>query len=850
MANTSERLAAAVADRYVFERELGSGGMATVYLAQDLKHGRKVAIKVLRPELAAALGTERFVREIEIAAKLTHPHILPLFDSGEADGFLYYVMPYVEGESLRDRLNRESRLSVPEAIRLTDQIASALAYAHERGVVHRDIKPENIMLAGDQAIVADFGIARAVEAAGGDGLTGTGIAIGTPAYMSPEQAFGSHAVDGRTDVYALGCVVYEMVCGRPLFDGPTQALLAKHAADTVPRMRASDSQIPLFVERAVERALAKDPADRFPTAGAFAEALTTGTVVARGRRRHPRRAVLVLAGGMTAALVGAGLYIVARGGTPDVRRITVAPFEDRTGDPRLAQVGDLAADWITRGLTRVESLEVTAATVAREMWLAARDAPGGQVRTLAEQSGAAVIVSGTYSMDGDALSLAVEIIDARSGRLIANVDPVTGAASSATQLVAALAERVTAAVAAGAGQPAARLAATSPPSLEAFREYQQGMDAFSRGQWNQSIVHYRRAIAIDSTYPPPVVWAATAYRNLGQWAAADTLLQSISPIVDRLTPIERVNFEWQAAIGRGDPEGRLRWAEEGFRLNPRSWSYPLGLVLVRSNQPRRALEVFRQYDRDSRFGRNWEPYFLRYGEAQHMLGDYRGELRTVARLRGSNERRLPDLGMELRALTGLGRTAEIRRLLEQSFSLPPQGQGQGRISAARVAVMTAAELRAHGHRAAALATLHRFLNGRPAEAIDQQDGEWLAQAMYLTGQWTEARTAYDSMHQQHPDEVDYVGWLGVTRARLGERAAAAAMDSALADFPDVYLLRGRSTRWRARIAAVLGDPDRAIRLLQQARAQGMPIGFELHAEMDFESLADHAAFQGLHEPKG
>lgn len=280
-ASASERLSAAVAGRYAVEREVGSGGMATVYLAQDLKHGRKVAIKVLRPDLAAALGTERFIREIEIAANLTHPHILPLFDSGQADGFLYYVMPYVEGESLRDRLNRESRLSVQDAIRLTDQIGSALAYAHDRGVVHRDIKPENILLAGDQAIVADFGIARAVEAAGRERLTGTGLAIGTPAYMSPEQAFGSHAVDGRTDVYALGCVVYEMVSGRVPFEGPTpQALLAKHAADTVPRLRTSDPDIPLFVERAVERALAKDPADRFPTAGAFAEALTTGTVVA------------------------------------------------------------------------------------------------------------------------------------------------------------------------------------------------------------------------------------------------------------------------------------------------------------------------------------------------------------------------------------------------------------------------------------------------------------------------------------------------------------------------------------------------------------------------------------------
>jgi len=291
VADLVDRLKSALADRYAISRELGRGGMATVYLARDLKHGREVAIKVLRPELAAALGTERFVREIEIAANLTHPHILPLFDSGEADGFLYYVMPYVEGESLRDRLNRQTRLPVEEAIRLTDQVASALAHAHERGVVHRDIKPENILLAGDQAIVADFGIARAVEAAGGERFTGTGIAIGTPAYMSPEQAFGSHAVDGRTDVYALGCVVYEMVCGRAPFEGPTpQALLARHAADTAPRLRSSDPDMPLFVERAVERALAKDPTDRFPTVGAFAEALTSGTVVARlGRRRQPRR---------------------------------------------------------------------------------------------------------------------------------------------------------------------------------------------------------------------------------------------------------------------------------------------------------------------------------------------------------------------------------------------------------------------------------------------------------------------------------------------------------------------------------------------------------------------------------
>ena len=279
MPDTLDRLKAALADRYAIERELGAGGMATVYLAEDLKHHRKVAIKVLRPELAATLDPERFVREIEIAAKLSHPHILMLIDSGEADGFLYYVMPYVEGESLRERLDREGQLPVEEAVRLTDDIAAALSYAHERGIVHRDVKPENIMLTGNRAVMADFGIARAVEVAGGERLTGTGLAIGTPAYMSPEQAMGLAKVDARSDVYALGCVVYEMVGGR----GPTpQALLAKHAAETAPGLRASDPAIPVYVERAVERALAKNPADRFHTPSQFAEALTTGTVVARG----------------------------------------------------------------------------------------------------------------------------------------------------------------------------------------------------------------------------------------------------------------------------------------------------------------------------------------------------------------------------------------------------------------------------------------------------------------------------------------------------------------------------------------------------------------------------------------
>jgi serine/threonine protein kinase len=274
MTTPLDRLTAALADRYLIERELGQGGMATVYLAQDRKLGRAVALKVLRPELAAALGSERFLREIEIAAKLAHPHILGLHDCGEADGLLYYTMPFVEGETLRDRLTREKQLPLEDALRITREVADALGYAHSRGLVHRDIKPENILFAAGHAVVADFGIARAVSAAGGAHLTETGLAIGTPAYMSPEQAAGSQDVDGRSDLYSLGCVLYEMLAGDTPYPASTpQAVLAKKLSEPLPRISVVREAVPPGVEAALNKALARTPADRWRTAADFAAAL-------------------------------------------------------------------------------------------------------------------------------------------------------------------------------------------------------------------------------------------------------------------------------------------------------------------------------------------------------------------------------------------------------------------------------------------------------------------------------------------------------------------------------------------------------------------------------------------------
>ena len=318
MSDVLDRLAAALADRYAIEREIGSGGMATVYLAEDLKHHRKVAVKVLRPELAATLGPERFLREIEVAARLQHPHILPLHDSGEAGGFLYYVMPYVEGQSLREKLVEEGELPIDEAVRVIKEVVDALAHAHEHGVVHRDIKPDNIMLSGRHAMVTDFGVAKAVsEATGRQQLTTAGVALGTPAYMAPEQAAAEDHIDHRADIYAIGAMAYELLAGRPPFTGNTsQAILGAHVTETPEPVTKHREAVPPALEQLVMKCLEKKPADRWQSAEAMLPQLEamatpsggmtpTGTLpAAPARAPVPRNligavaaAVLVVAGG-------------------------------------------------------------------------------------------------------------------------------------------------------------------------------------------------------------------------------------------------------------------------------------------------------------------------------------------------------------------------------------------------------------------------------------------------------------------------------------------------------------------------------------------------------------------------
>ena len=517
MTDIPARLAAALADRYRFEQELGQGGMATVYLARDLRHDRRVAIKVLRSELAAALGRDRFLREIRTVAALSHPNILPLHDSGEAADTLYYVMPLATGESLRDRLTRESQLAIDEALRITREVAGALDYAHRQGVVHRDIKPENILLSEGHAVVADFGIAAVLGAAGTDKLTSTGLAVGTPAYMSPEQALGA-PVDGRCDVYSLGCLLYEMLGGAPPFTGGSvQAVVARHVSDPVPSLRTVRATVPAGLERVVNKALAKTPADRFATAGEFAAALPQRVDLLAAEPeprdgpslRHRRRWAAAAGGALLLALVALVAWIRTRGDDgPAAVRLTslaVQPFRNLTGDTAQAFLAEGATDQVVNSLVRLSALRV----------INLRGANLESVPDLLRDNAVGAVLTGSVLRVGEAVRITVQL-SAPNGEALPGGGTYTGSVADILALQDQVARSVADSIRVSmTPEERSRLGAVRREvSPAAYEAYARGWGSIGKGtgpESRQSIAHFNRAIAADSGYAD--AWGGLAYAS-------------------------------------------------------------------------------------------------------------------------------------------------------------------------------------------------------------------------------------------------------------------------------------------------------------------------------------------------
>jgi eukaryotic-like serine/threonine-protein kinase len=509
---------AALSGTYTIERELGRGGMATVYLARDIRHQRRVALKVLRPELAATLGPDRFLHEIRIAAGLQHPHLLPVFDSGEAAGQLWYSMPYVEGETLRDRLRREKQLTLDDACRIALQVLSALEYAHGHGVIHRDVKPENILLEDDQAVLADLGIARALTAVGEERLTETGLSLGTPAYMSPEQACAEPNIDGRTDIYSVGCVFYEMLVGEPPYTGPSpQAIVARRLTEPPPRLRTI-RDVPEAVERAVHRALARNAADRFAKAREFAKALTlTETAISGSPRSRPadraawRRVPGPLVGGLllTLALVLAwAAYRRAAPTAPEISatRLAVLPFSVR-GSESLSYLSEGMVDLLSRDLDGAGDLRtIDAGTILTAATSSVDDGTldVDRGRTVARRVGAGLYVLGSVNAVGGRVRIQAALYDGTgTGGAAQTHASVEGDSTQLFELVDRLSAQLL--VKRGPGTRLTETAAVTTRSLIALKAYLDGerrlrAASLQRARLDSAITMFQRGVTEDSTF--------------------------------------------------------------------------------------------------------------------------------------------------------------------------------------------------------------------------------------------------------------------------------------------------------------------------------------------------------------
>jgi TolB-like protein len=819
----SVELASALGDRYRIVEVAGRGGMGVVYHAFDSRHQRPVAIKTLDPQLATQIGRKRFLREISIVSSLIHPNILPIHDSGELAGLLYYVMPFVAEPSLRELLLERGPVSIGEMRRLLADVAAALDYAHARGVVHRDVKPANILLLSGRAVIADFGIASTIQAEL-DTLTDTSSRayLGTPAYMSPEQRAHDVQVDGRSDIYSLGVVALELLTG-------SRTLPAAKGRMT----DAQGQRVPPRVERAIRRATHDDPSERFTHAEEFVAALAED-------RAWPRRLLVLFAVAVvccTLAVWSAVRYFdqLAGPSRSEPARVVVGQFENRTAADSNERIGMMASDWITEGLQRTGVVNVVPSPTAMQASRVVRSSTRPMVVGLAQETGASIVITGSYYQVGDSLTIHVQVSDSTGRTQLGAITPVTtargrvphGIEQVRARLMGLLASRLDIRV-----QSAVSLT-NEPPTFAAYLAYIDGLERYLANNFASASEAFMGSYRADTTLVAALLMASISMANTGDYARADSLLTTLAPRSARLSSHDRLWFLYRRALSDGNRPAALQAIRQLARTSPNTKAtYNLAVEAMQNGELDEARRALLSLNPVSGPMRGWAPYWDVLGRIEHMRGDHTAELLAWERGRLAFPERPYLMLTAVRAFAAQGNTRMLVPLLQRARAMPPDPMGTDYGDLCFEATL---ELRAHGHRESraieddclAWSIVH------PARSSAQRVAH--ARLLKLIGRGDDAMRLIALVESEAIEEVGTKMWRYLAELTAGDSAGARAAFARFSRSRTPSRM-GAPTLGAARVAAALGESDRALVLIGRALQEGLELDLWVHRDPEFERL--------------
>ena len=820
-------ITSALRDRYDVIREIGRGGMATVFLARERKHTRDVVVKVLDPLVAKLCGAERFEREVFIAATLSHPHIVPLIDSGDADGYLYYVMPWMEGRSLRAVLH-DAPPSQSEALRILRDVAGALEFAHAAGVVHRDLKPENVLLASGHAYLLDFGIAKlATDASGPSEITAPGLPLGTRRYMAPEQIVAAELVDARADVYGWGVLAAELLHGRTLPDGDPRAVMR--------RMFELRSDVPRHIVELLADCMSSEPSLRPPDMSTVLHRLDEPRPMVRGlpmgveRRVSGQRAarvrrtrLLVLAAG--AVVVSAAATIALRGGrgAPTVlvaEPIAASVLRNETGDTSLTVLGRFAGDWVTDGLQRLGAAKVvpwSGALLASEH-ASATNSP--LVRTIRDETLAGTVVTGSFYRLRDSLRLQAQLVDTRSGEVVSILAPIVVQMSRAEDAISQLRDRVMGAVASARDDRVSSMPGVTrnPPSFSSYEAFDLGLESFLAQKYADALGQFTTAFERDSTFTAAALWGARAALNLDSMSVASGLAQRARRTANGLDAFNDASLRYIEARLLGDGASARAAIRQAALMAPNSRAgFEHAVALLSAGYTRAAREQLLLMQPDRGEMRDWSSYWTQRAHVAYLLGDHVEELNAATEM----ERRFPQRRVaQVLAARAWGATDNVRALdsaLVTWQSLPANvywSLGAAMVVASEELMRRGYESDGRRYGERAVSWLKARLDAAPNDAAHRY---WMGSALYDLARYEAARPYFESLARQFPERILYRGLSAVVAARRGDATGSSRWlgPAAPHEIADHMV-------FCARVAAINGRTEQAITFLTSAADHGI-----------------------------